>query len=98
MTFPKELSVEPSSIEPSGLGGAALLPPKVTPQADASSAQVNALTSTIQSSLKTAKDSASLNPTFNLTAYVGGRKTASQLFVEGAKGLGVGSVSTNGPP
>ena len=90
--------VEPSSMEPSGLGGAALLPPKVTPQADASSAQVNALTSTIQSSLKTAKDSASLNPTFNLTAYVGGRKTASQLFVEGAKGLGVGSVSTNGTP
>lgn len=90
--------VEPSSMEPSGLGGAALLPPKVTPQADASSAQVSALTSTIQSSLKTAKDSASLNPTFNLTAYVGGRKTASQLFVEGAKGLGVGSVSTNGTP
>jgi hypothetical protein len=90
--------IDPSTIETPPPARPALVPPRVTPQADASSAQVNALTSTVKQSLKGLENGTGFNPTFNLTAYVGGRKTASQLFVEGAKGMGVGSVSTNGTP
>ena len=44
------------------------------------------------------KQGMNISPNISLTAYVGGRKTETQLFVNGAKGIPVGTVSTNSTP
>ena len=91
-------AINPSTIETPPPSRPALVPPRVTPQADTTNAQTQATTSAINTAMSGMKQGMNISPNISLTAYVGGRKTETQLFVNGAKGIGVGSVSTNSIP
>ena len=88
------MSVEASSVT-AGATASTVTPPRATPTATATNAQTSTIMSGMQQTSTDKKQA--FQPVINLTAYVGDKKTASRLVVDGLNdAMTLGGVPTAG--